>query len=71
MKPLTKIMLYLRIDKIIDSINRWRKDTNGIKIRNRISTYKNLANYSRVEGLDKVGDYFDKKANNEKGKLNK
>ena len=62
MSFVNKIIIYLRIDKIIDSINKWRIDSRNIQIKNSVVKTKDVANYAKSEGLDKVAGYLKQKA---------
>ena len=57
-----KIKIALNIDKVIDSINNWRKDSRKIKIKEQAARYKEAANYAKEEGLDKVSNHLNQKA---------
>jgi len=62
MSFINKIIIYLRIDRIIDSINRWRLDSRNMETKDNVSKHKEIANYARAEGYDKVANYLEQKA---------
>ena len=59
---LEKIIIWLRIDKIIDSIRKYKRDKRKRQDLEQIRNKKDLAYFARITGLYKIGNYFDNQA---------